>query len=76
MAHEPDMNWDSVKTALRSFDRSGLLGLVQDLYAASKDNKTFLHARFGLGSDVLAPYKALISRWICPDLMSRPDPHV
>ncbi len=35
----------------------------------SKDNKIFLHARFGLGSNVLAPYKAVISRWLCPDLM-------
>jgi hypothetical protein len=26
-------------------------------------------ARLGLGSDRLAPYKAIISRWICPDLM-------
>src|SRR5262249_34496587 len=29
----------------------------------------FLHARLGLGSDQLAAYKAIISRWICPDLM-------
>jgi hypothetical protein len=62
-------NWAAIKTALQSVDRSGLLGLVQDLYAVSKDNKAFLHARLGVGSDVLAPYKAIISRWICPDLM-------
>ena len=62
-------NWTAVKAALQSFDRAGLLGLVQDLYAVDKDNKAFLHARLGLGSDQLAPYKAIISRWICPDLM-------
>jgi len=28
-----------------------------------------LHARFGLGSDQLGPYKATVSRWINPDLM-------
>jgi hypothetical protein len=38
-------SWKVVKQALESFDRAGLLGLVQDLYAANKDNKAFLHAR-------------------------------
>ncbi len=35
----------------------------------AKDNQAFLHARFGLGGDVLAPYKALIDRWLWPDVM-------
>ena len=43
--------------------------MVQDLYAASKDNQAFVHARLGLGDDQLRPYKASVSRWICPDLM-------
>lgn len=59
-------SWSDVKTKLADFDRAGLLGLVQDLYAASKDNKAFLHARFGLGDDPLEPYKAIISQWINP----------
>jgi hypothetical protein len=61
--------WADVKALLLTFDRAGLQGLVQDLYAASKDNQAFLHARFGLGPDQLSPYKATISRWINPDLM-------
>jgi len=61
--------WNDVKTALLDFDRAGLRGLVQDLYTASKDNQAFLHARLGLGHDQLQPFKASISRWICPDLM-------
>jgi hypothetical protein len=61
-------NWSSVKTGLRDFDRTGLLGLLQDLYTASKENQAFLHARLNLGGDPLAPYKAAISRWICPDV--------
>ena len=61
--------WVDVKAFLLTFDRAGLQGLVQDLYAASKDNQAFLHARFGLGLDQLGPYKATISRWIKPDLM-------
>ena len=61
--------WADVRAFLLTFDRVGLQGLVQDLYAASQDNQAFLHARFGLGSDQLGPYKATISRWINPDLM-------
>lgn len=59
-------SWSDVKTKLADFDRAGLLGLVQDLYAASKDNKAFLHTRFGLGDDPLAAYKDVIIRWINP----------
>lgn len=59
-------SWSDVKAELVDFDRVGLIGLVQDLYAASKDNKAFLHARFGLGDDPLEPYKDVIIRWINP----------
>jgi hypothetical protein len=62
-------SWKDVKTALQTFDRAGLLGLVQDLYEVSTGNQAFLHARLDLGLNQLAPYKASISRWICPDLM-------
>src|SRR5262249_52755529 len=61
--------WIDVKAVLLTFDRTGLLGLMQDLYAASKDNQAFLHARLSLGDDQLRSYKASISRWICPDVM-------
>ena len=60
--------WTDLKRRLNELDRNGLIGLIQDLYAAGKDNKAFLHARFGLGDDVLKPYKATISRWVCPDV--------
>jgi len=58
--------WIDAKAKLADFDRTGLIGLVQDLYAASKDNQAFLHARFGLGDDPLNPYKATITQWINP----------
>jgi hypothetical protein len=61
--------WIDVKAALQNFDRAGLLGLLQDLYAGSKDNRAFLHARLSLGRDQLKPYKTAISNWICPDPM-------
>ena len=62
------VSWSSVKAGLRDFDRTALLGLIQDLYAVSKDNQAFLHARLNLGGDPLKPYKAVISRWVCPDI--------
>lgn len=68
--------WSDVKTRLADFDRSALIGLVQDLYAASKDNQAFLHARFGLGDDVLKPYKATIDRWLSPDVFRNQDTSV
>ncbi|HMM77122.1 MAG TPA: hypothetical protein PJ986_15530 [Gammaproteobacteria bacterium] len=58
---------------LADFDRTELIALVHDLYAASKDNQAFLHARFGLGEDVLKPYKAIIDRWLWPDVFKNQD---
>lgn len=58
--------WSDVKARLAELDHAGLVKLVQDLYAASRDNKAFLHARFGLGDDPLEPYKDVIIRWINP----------
>lgn len=61
--------WTELKKSLSGLDRAGLLGLIQDLYAADKNNKIFLNTRFGLGDDQLQPYKAIISRWVCPDVI-------
>lgn len=69
-------SWIDVKTALADFDRPGLLALVQDLYTASKDNQTFLHARFALGEDVLKPYKTALNRWLWPDAFKNHDTSV
>jgi hypothetical protein len=46
--------WTNVKAKLAEFDRAALLGLIQSLYAAHKDNQAFLHARFGLAEENLA----------------------
>jgi hypothetical protein len=53
-----------------------LLGLVQDLYTANKDNQAFLHARFGVGADVLKPHKETIERWLWPDVLRNQDTSV
>lgn len=67
--------WTDVKSKLAGFDRAGLLALVQDLYAY-KDNQAFLHARLGLGEDVLEPYKQTLDRWLWPDVLRRQDTSV
>ena len=72
--NEPTPSWSDVKAQLADFDRAGLLGLVQDLYATNKDNKIFLHARFGLGDDPLEPYKDVIIRWIFETLYQSVKP--
>ncbi len=69
-------SWSDVKSKLTDFDRAGLLGLLQDLYAASKDNQAFLHARLSLGDDVLKPYKTTIDRWLWPDIFKNRDTSV
>jgi hypothetical protein len=68
--------WADVKAKLASLDRPALLGLIQDLYNAHKDNQTFLHARFGLGEDLLRPYKETMDHWLWPDAFSRQAPSV
>lgn len=65
--------WSDLKRQLADLDRPALLGLIQDLYAAKKENQTFLHARFDLGDDVLEPYKSIIDRWVFPDVMCNQD---
>jgi hypothetical protein len=73
---ESQPKWTDVKAKLASFDRAGLLGRVQDLYAAHLDNRTFLHTRFGLGEDVLERYKQTIDRWLWPDAFRKQDTSV
>jgi len=65
--------WSDVKSKLKDFDETGLLGLIKDLYATNKDNQAFLHSRLAVGDAPLAPYKKTISRWINPNLDRNQD---
>ena len=67
--------WTDVKARLADLDRAGLLGLVHELYASHEDNRTFLHARFGLG-DILKSCKKIIDRWMWPDVLRGQDTSV
>lgn len=55
---------------LERLDQADLLALISDLYRLSNDNKDFLHARFAVGGDVLAPYKKVIKECMHPDIMN------
>ena len=68
--------WTDIKAKLASFDRRGLLDPIQDLYDAHKDNRTFLHARFGVGGDALRPYKETLDRWLWPDVLRNQETSV
>jgi hypothetical protein len=65
--------WSDVKARLGDIDRDGLVRLVGDLYAASNDNRAFLHARFALGDDPLGAYKDVVMRWVYPDVFKHQD---
>lgn len=60
--------WSDVKIKLTDFDQAGLTQLVADLYAFHKDNQTFLHARFDLGTNPLDDYKKRIGVALAPDV--------
>jgi len=65
--------WGRLKRSLIELEEKELLGLIRDLYGASKENEAFLHARFDLDIDALEPYKTTIRRWICPDVIRNQD---
>lgn len=75
-AAKTEPSWKDVKAKLTTFDHAGLVGLIHDLYAAQKESRTFLHTRFGLGEDILEPYKEVIDRWLWPDLQKNQDTSV
>lgn len=69
-------SWSTLKRHLADLDRACLIGLIQDLYQANKENQAFLHARFALGADVLNPYKTTIDRWLWPDVFKNQNTSV
>ena len=73
MVKSRETTWSDLKAELAQFDRNGLLVLLKDLHALRPENRAFLAARLGVGSDPLTPYKKVISRWIYPDLMKGQD---
>lgn len=63
-------SWSDVKTKVERLDQQGLIGLVSDLYNLSQGNKDFLHTRFSVSDDILAPYKKIIEECMYPDVLN------
>lgn len=61
-------SWTDVKQAVASLDSKELIQLISSLYDLSKGNRDFLHARFSIGNDPIAPYKKIIDDCIFPDV--------
>ena len=61
-------SWAGVKESITSLDTSKLIQLIASLYRLSKGNRDFLHARFSIGDDPIAPYKKVIEDCMFPDV--------
>jgi hypothetical protein len=62
--------WAQVKATLNTLDRTGLLGVIQNLYDASDTNRRFLHARFVPAASALEEYRRLVRAAVFPDPLS------
>ena len=62
-------SWSNLKESIASLDSSELIRLIGSLYELSKGNRDFLHARFAIGADPVAPYKEVIEDCMFPDVM-------
>jgi hypothetical protein len=61
--------WSDVKESIALLDKKELIQLIASLYRLSKGNRDFLHARFSIGNDPIAPYKNVIEECMFPDVM-------
>ena len=64
--------WADVKANLDRMDRTGLLGVIRDLFEASNLNRRFLRARFVPTAPVLEEYRRLVRAAVFPDPASGP----
>jgi hypothetical protein len=64
--------WSDVSVVIEHLDSQAMLDLISDMYRLSKANENFLHARFSVGDDILAPYKKIIRECMYPDISNEP----
>jgi len=63
--------WRAVKKGLGTFDRTGLLNLIADLYNATTENRRFLESRLLADAGVIEQYRRTVVGAIFPDPFSR-----
>jgi hypothetical protein len=61
----------AVRKRLETFDRTGLLNLLTDLYNATAENRRFLESRLLPDTDVIEQYRRTVVGAIYPDPFSR-----
>jgi len=71
MKNKKSSTWVDVKTNLDRMDRTGLLGVIRDLYEASDLNRRFLHARFAPTTAGLEKYRRLVRDAVFPNPFSQ-----
>ena len=62
------LSWSTVKSAASELSQKELLSLVGELYRLSKDNQSFLHARFADKDAAMEDCKTLVSECLYPDV--------
>ena len=70
-ASQRQPGWADIKTKLETFDKSGLVDLVHDLYEAGTANRRFLQARLLPSPSAAEKYRRLVAEAVCPDPFSR-----
>ena len=71
MKKKKSATWADVKFSLQGIDRTGLLGIIRELYEAGDLNRRFLHARFVSAVPVLEEYRRLVRTAVFPDPLSQ-----
>ena len=66
-------SWIDIKKSIGNIEHSQLISLVKDLYELSKENGTFLHARFSDRDSSLRQYKKVILHSLYQDVMDEED---
>ena len=64
----PKQTWSAVKPAVAKLSNNELLSLVGELYRLSKQNQSFLHARYGDAGAAMEDCKKIIAECLYPDV--------
>ena len=61
--------WSSFKAQLSGLSSRDMISLIGELYQISKQNKSFLHARFGDPGSAIEDVKQIIADCLYPDVL-------
>ena len=64
----PKQTWSTVKSGVIKLSHDQLISLTAELYRLSKQNQTFLHARFADAEAVLEECKVVVGDCLYPDM--------